>query len=105
MKKIFTHENRVILFNIKNVLQAAGIETRVVNEFAAGGAGDLPTFDTWPELWLEDESCYQAAELILKKILDESDGREWYCGGCGELNDAAFQLCWNCGGEGEKAET
>jgi len=97
MKRIFTHENRIILFNIRNVLQAAGIETRVVNEFAAGGAGDLPTFDTWPELWLEDDTRYQAAERILAEIFDGREGQEWVCPGCGEANDAAFQICWNCG--------
>lgn len=97
MKKIFTHENRLILFNIKNLLQAEGIETRVVNEFAAGGAGDLPTFDTWPELWLEDDSRYSAAQAIVQAILDDSDHRSWFCRGCQELNDAAFGICWNCG--------
>lgn len=97
MKKIFTHENRMILFNIKNVLQAEGIQTRVVNEFAAGGAGDLPTFDTWPELWLEDDSRYSAAQAILREILDDRERRAWYCRGCRELNGAAFGICWNCG--------
>ncbi len=97
MKKIFTHENRVILFNVKNLLQAAGIETRVVNEFAAGAAGDLPTFDTWPELWLEDDNRYPDAVEILREILDQRGGPEWYCRGCQELNDGAFQVCWKCG--------
>ncbi len=55
MKKGFTHENSMIVFNMKNVLQGEGIETVVVNEFASGGAGDLSAFDTWPELWIEDE--------------------------------------------------
>ncbi|MCP4389343.1 MAG: DUF2007 domain-containing protein, partial [Gammaproteobacteria bacterium] len=54
MKRVFSHENRMILFNMKNLLQAAGIETIVVNEFAAGGVGELSTLDTWPELWLEN---------------------------------------------------
>ena len=97
MKKLYTNENRVILFNVKNLLQAAGIETCVVNEFAAGGAGDLPTFDTWPELWLEDETRIDEAEAILREILDQRPGPDWYCRGCQELNDGAFQVCWKCG--------
>jgi len=97
MKMIFTHENRMILFNIKNLLQAEGIETRVVNEFAGGAAGDLPTFDTWPQLWLEDESRFPAAQEILRKLRDDRDRQDWVCRNCQELNDASFQVCWKCG--------
>jgi hypothetical protein len=97
MKMIYTHENRMILFNIKNLLQAEGIETRVVNEFAGGAVGDLPAFETWPQLWLDDDSRLPAAEEILGKIFDHRDRRDWYCRGCQELNDASFQLCWKCG--------
>jgi len=97
VKKVFTHENRMIVFNIKNVLQGEGIETIVVNEFAAGGAGDLATFDTWPELWLEDESRLAQAQTIVREILDGREEKAWFCRGCQEKNDAAFQICWNCG--------
>ncbi len=97
MKKIFTHENRMIVFNIKNVLQGEGIETIVVNEYAAGGVGDLATFDTWPELWIEDESWMARAEEIVQGILTGNETGSWFCRGCQEHNDASFQICWNCG--------
>jgi len=97
MRKVFTHENRMIVFNMKNLLQAEGIETVVINEFAAGGVGDLSTFDTWPELWLEDESRFAEAETILRDVQDNNGGRPWFCRGCQEQNDAAFQICWKCG--------
>jgi len=97
MKKLFTHENRMIVFNLKNVLQGEGIDTHVVNEFAAGGAGDLPTFDTWPELWLEDDLHYDRARKIIDGIQSETSHDEWHCHSCGENIDAAFKLCWNCG--------
>ena len=97
MKKVFTHENRMILFNVKNLLESEGIEIRVVNEFAGGGAGDLPTFDTWPELWVEDDNLYERARAIVDTVLDENHGSDWFCRGCGEKNAAAFAICWNCG--------
>ncbi|CAD7846808.1 MAG: hypothetical protein [Olavius algarvensis Gamma 3 endosymbiont] len=97
MKKIFSHENRMIVFNMKNLLQADGIETVVVNEFAAGGVGDLATFDTWPELWLEDESRLAEAEAILRDVQTNNGGRSWFCRQCQEQNEAAFQICWKCG--------
>ena len=97
MRKVFTHENRMIVFNMKNLLQTAGIETVVINEFAAGGVGDLSAFDTWPELWLEDESRCAEAEAIMRDVQANNGGRPWFCRGCQEQNDVAFQICWNCG--------
>jgi len=97
MKKLYTHENRMIVFNLKNVLQAEGIETVVVNEFAAGGAGDLATFDTWPELWVEDDGKLEQAQAIIQGILTRGATSDWFCRACQEQNDASFQFCWNCG--------
>ncbi len=97
MKKLYVHENRMIIFNLKNVLEDEGIAVVVMNEFASGGVGDLATFDTWPELWVEDESQFERAESILGNILSNSRDDYWYCRGCQEKNDASFELCWNCG--------
>ncbi len=98
MKKVFTHENRMILYNLKNLLQAEGIETVVVNEFAGGGVGDLAAFDTWPELWVEDDRRFARAEAIVQDVmLDQHHQQDWYCRGCQEKNAASFQVCWNCG--------
>ena len=97
MKKVFTHENRMILFNLKNLLQAEGIETVVVNEFAGGGVGDLAAFDTWPELWVEDDRQFALAEAIVHDVMFSERRQDWYCRGCQEKNAAAFQVCWKCG--------
>ena len=97
MKKLYTHENRMIIFNLKNVLQEKGIESSVMNEFASGGAGDLATFDTWPELWIADDDRFDEAESILQKIVFDPADDYWFCRGCQEKNGAAFEICWNCG--------
>ena len=101
MKKILSHENRMIVFNLKNVLQGEGIETHVVNEFAAGGAGDLATFDTWPELWLDDDAQHEQAQKIIDGILDSNENGHWFCRACQEKNASSFKLCWSCGGSYE----
>ena len=97
MKKLYTHENRMIIFNLKNVLEDAGIDVVIMNEFASSGAGDLATFDTWPEIWVENELQFAKAEGILNDIVFNPKEDYWFCRGCQEKNDAAFQLCWNCG--------
>jgi hypothetical protein len=97
MKKMFTHENRMIVYNMKNLLQGAGIETLMKNEFCGGAVGDLPAFDTWPEIWICDETQADQAQSILDSVSTPSDAEDWFCSACRENNDAAFRLCWNCG--------
>jgi hypothetical protein len=101
MKKLYTHENRMIIFNLKNVLQEMGIKCTVINEFASGGAGDLATFDTWPELWVSDTHRFGEAESVLQKIVFDRNDDYWYCSGCQEKNGGAFELCWKCGRSSE----
>ncbi len=96
MKKLFTSENRMIVFNLKNVLRIEGIETIVVNEFAAGGAGDLATLDTWPELWIKDLGRLEQAQAVIQGILSDRKTDDWFCWACQERNDASFMFCWNC---------
>jgi hypothetical protein len=96
MQKIFSHENRLIVFHMRNLLQDAGIVAHLRNEFASGGVGDLSPFETWPELWVDDGEAEQASALISSDFLLESDCGEWLCSRCGERNDGHFQLCWNC---------
>jgi len=97
MKKVFTHENRMIVYNMKNLLQGEGIETVMKNEFSGGGVGDLPAFDTWPEIWIRDEAQFVKAQSILHSVTNTSKAATWFCRGCRESNDAAFGICWNCG--------
>jgi len=97
MLKVFTHENRMIVYNMKNLLQSEGIEIVMKNEFSGGGVGDLPAFDIWPEIWICDEAQADQAQSILDSISSASDAGEWHCRTCQEYNDAAFRLCWKCG--------
>ena len=101
MKKLYTHENRMIIFNLKNVLQDIGINCTVINEFASGGVGDLAAFDTWPELWISDSDRFGEAESVLQKIVFDRNDDYWFCSGCQEKNGGAFELCWKCGRSSE----
>ncbi len=96
MLKVFTHENRLIVYNMKNLLEEQGIECTIRNEFSAGGAGDLAPFETWPELWVVDDRDEDRAQLIIQQLQQAAD-KEICCPQCGEVNAGSFKLCWNCG--------
>lgn len=69
MNKVFTHENRLIVFNIKNLLEKQGIECTIKNEFASGGVGDLSPFESWPEVWILDGNQFEQAIQIIEQTL------------------------------------
>jgi len=102
VKKVYSHENRLIVFNLKNVLEDAGIACVVENEFSSGGVGDLSPFETWPELWVVNDADEERAVKIIED-LNQPTQQDWYCSVCGEKNPGSFQVCWNCGAERKPA--
>lgn len=95
MKLLYTHENRFLVYNVLNIMQNAGIETQLKNEYASAAAGDLAPHDTWLELWVCHEDDYQRAKDIMQQSFDHSK-TQWFCPQCHEANDASFEFCWNC---------
>ncbi|MCV6623683.1 MAG: DUF2007 domain-containing protein [Cellvibrionaceae bacterium] len=100
MKLLHTQENGFVLNNIRNLVEAEGIPTVMKNEHLGAGSGEVPHFETWPELWVKDPDDYPKAKAIVDSILAQQaadDGQTWICHECGEENDASFELCWQCG--------
>lgn len=96
MKLIFTQQNSFLVHNARNVIESAGIETVLRNEYASGAAGDLAPLDTWVELWVVNDSDYSKAMKIIESISSDNNGKEWICQHCGETNPASFDVCWKC---------
>lgn len=96
MKLIYTNENRFLVNNAKNILQASGIDVVLRNEFAMGAAGDLSPFDSWLELWVVNDADYSQSMQIIRAIPGPEQAADWVCGACHETNGAAFDYCWNC---------
>jgi len=97
LKKLFTHENRLIVFNLKNLLQEQGISCHIENEFSSSGVGVLAPFETWPEIWVTEDSQFDRADQIISETLNnQTTSVEWICSHCGESNAGNFNICWNC---------
>ena len=95
MKRLFTHENRLLVINVKNQLENAGIGCFLKNEFAAGAAGDLSPLDTWAEVWIINDSDWLGAQALLEQAA-QPDAEAWLCPACGEQNEGSFEICWQC---------
>ncbi|MFG1495939.1 DUF2007 domain-containing protein [Saccharospirillum sp. HFRX-1] len=96
MKLVYTHPHHFAVNNVRNRLLQRGIECEVRNEFAAGALGELAPIDVWPELWVLDERDVELAQRLIEADQSQAEGRDWYCGQCGELNAASFDHCWAC---------
>lgn len=100
MLKVYTHENRLLVSNAQNLLELNGIATTLKNEFAVGALGEIAPIEIWLELWVVHEKDYaKAVDLIENTLLQATTAPEWRCQHCGELNDGAFEVCWQCGKE------
>jgi hypothetical protein len=96
MKLIYTHENRLLVNNIQNILENAGIEVTLKNEYAGGGSGDLSFLTTWLEVWILNDKDYDRAMDIIKTAFNNTTIEDWICNNCSEPNATSFELCWNC---------
>ncbi len=93
MKYLYSHANRLLVDNARNLVALAGIETTYRNEFAGGATGEVAPGDTWLELWLIDESRYEEALALIHR---QASGADWVCVQCEEHNDPSFDYCWQC---------
>lgn len=101
MKLIYTHENRIMALNIRNVLVNHGFDVALNNEFASSASGGLAPFDTWPEVWLLKDDDFDNAKKIIQSISYNSIQAAWECKKCQEENDESFDYCWKCHEENE----
>lgn len=96
MKKLTSAETIVTITHYMNVLEAEGIRSEIRNQHLSGVMGEVPVFETWPQLWVEERDLERAGQLI-KMVDDEAPGEPWRCAKCGEQNEGQFAACWNCG--------
>ena len=104
MKKLFTSQDAFELQAVRSELDALSIPYMVKNEFASGAIGELPWQDSQQEVWLVDDSWYARASKVIELFIQKSNDKalsseDWICGECSEQNDAAFDVCWQCGAE------
>jgi hypothetical protein len=86
---------------LKSMLERTRIACTIRNENLAGGMGEIPFFECYPELWIIDEQDYDKAKEIVSSWRQAAGakGAVWVCPDCDELIDGQFTACWQCGVE------
>lgn len=96
MKQVYTCPDTLRLGNARNLLEQAGIDTEMRNEYASSGVGELGFTDAWPSLWVINDGDYSRACKLVKTAFTDEPGADWLCQQCGESNPSGFELCWHC---------
>jgi hypothetical protein len=97
MIKIYSNQNSVIVYNLKNVLEDYSIQCEVRNDII-GRLMNVPN-EAWVELWITDDNDFDAAIKIVDDALsddEEISDPSWMCPNCGEENVSQFTECWSC---------
>jgi len=101
MKKVYSSDDRILIYHLKNTLDSASINCFIKNDLIYALAGEVPVNEVWPELWItEDSQLYEVEQLIKSALVSDTKNiSPWTCQQCGELHDAKFTACWKCGAE------
>jgi hypothetical protein len=97
MFKLYAAENLQAAYLIQQQLAQAGIDCRLLNEYAQGGVGEISFTQAYPEIWLDDERDIDRARQIIARF-EQRDRNiaTHYCPQCREPNPATFEVCWRC---------
>jgi hypothetical protein len=96
MKKLTSAETIVTITHYQNLLAAEGIKTEVRNQHLGGVMGEVPVFETWPQLWVVNELDFDRATQLIEAADAEPCEGPWTCRKCGEKNEGQYAACWNC---------
>ncbi len=96
MRRLTTAPNLAIATLWADMLTQGGIDSTVQRAFASSISGEIPPDQSLPEIWVSDETQYEAARTLLHQ-LRHGPTRHWVCPACGEQVDGPFEQCWNCG--------
>jgi Putative prokaryotic signal transducing protein len=96
MKRVFRAASLIQVAHARNLLISAGIDSELRNQYLAGAMGDLPMFETWPQLWVEDSLEIRALRALAAAAATPA-GEPWICSQCAEQLEPQFTSCWRCG--------
>lgn len=97
MKKLTSAESLITINHYKNLLTSEGIPTEIRNQHLGSIMGEMPFFETWPQLWVINDLDFDRATQLIDSVDAESPGTSWTCAKCGEENEGQFAACWKCG--------
>ena len=95
MQKVFENKSQQLVQIICDLLEQEQIKFTVKNFDLHRLAGEIPSQEVLPSIWVAHNDAQKAIELI-KAAESTTDIEPWTCK-CGETIEGQFSSCWNCG--------
>ena len=99
MKLVYTHPNLALIAQAQALIERAGIDCVIRNEYASGAIGELAPINAWPEVWVTRDRDLELATSIVQECFQTDPGPDWQCTECHSPNPSTFDTCWRCGCE------
>jgi hypothetical protein len=97
MQRLYSAANLPEAHLVRGLLTAAGIESRVLNEYAGGALGELPFAEAAPSVWIEEECDLSRARYVISSYEHAvTVPGVMRCDHCGEDSPRDFSICWQC---------
>ncbi|KXI23946.1 putative signal transducing protein [Photobacterium sanguinicancri] len=88
---------------LKGLLESDNIGVKLTGENLSSAAGELPANVVEVGLWVDASDVAQAT-VILQHYEQQQLGEDWQCRHCNEINEAQFEVCWQCGCDPSESE-
>ena len=101
MRQVYTAETLLQAQIARDSLESAGIACHIFNQYSSGALGELPVWESCPQVWVHQDQHVERAVAILRELeAQQSTVTEGACTcpACGESCPQGFEICWNCGG-------
>ena len=83
---------------LAGALEAMGVPVEVRGEALAPLSGEIPSAETWIELWVAPHDLEHAQGLLAELQENQEHAEQSVeCPRCREENPGNFELCWSCG--------
>lgn len=98
MKRVYAGTDPIRCGWLASVLEGAGIDCVLRNQYLGGAIGELPLNEAWPEIWVVDAADHARARALVDDALAAKPfGHPWICPACDEHIEGQFGACWQCG--------
>ncbi len=77
MRKVYEDQDMTMVGYYQTVLEEDCISTSVKNEYAQLATGEIPFTQVYPELWVTEDSDYERAVELIRKLRDEQPEEEY----------------------------
>lgn len=99
MIKIYSNESLIHVHHIKATLESHAIDCIIKNENLTSLAGEIPSFECWPEIWVVNNAQKDIAMSLIDSLKEDAKQNKavWICDSCKEEIEGEFEICWQCG--------